>query len=339
MPARSAPWWIAVLVALGAAGESSALAAPAEAVHFSYEAPPNCPTEAQFFESIREDGGAFTRAPEGPTTREFHVRITQGDPISGQLVVREPGGSAATRTIAGARCQDVAQALAVLVSLALASESDGAPVVAAPVRPAPVSRKVEVDSPPADRSLEPLPPGWRLGLSAEGVVGGLGSLGLGLAAYVEVIRDVPDGFAPALRLGVEVAQGDAGYSPNADFSGDGVSLSRRVVRLDACPLRLVAVRPWSPSPLEAWVCARLDAGVLDVSAPNLPTPSQIERAWMAAASLVHVRWVARRLFVDLEGGVGFPLLRERFYVEPSTSAYQVPTVTGTGGLAVGVYFL
>jgi hypothetical protein len=347
MLAPSARWWILVLAPLSALGDSSALADPAEAVRFSYEAAASCPKEAQFVEAVLENGGPFAHAAAGAPAREIRVRIAQGDHVTGQVVVRDRTGTEAVRTIVGERCEDVAGALAVLVSLTL-EPAAAAPEPAAMPSPAPAARatsaaRAEVVPPSAERPAAPeaLPPGWRLGASAGGTVSGLGSMGLGVAAYVEVIRDVRDGFAPALRLGVELAHGDASVATSGASgpNNDTVSLSQRLVRLDACPLRAVAMRPWSPAPIEAWACARLDAGVLDAIASNLPGATNMQRAWMAAGSLVHVRWVVRRFFVDLEGGIVVPLLRERFYVEPSTGVYQVPTVTGAGGLALGVYFL
>jgi hypothetical protein len=346
MQPRTARRCTAMLVFfLGALGDSPASADPARPVHFSYEAPSGCPTEAQFVEAIRKDGGPFARAPAGASARELRIRIALGDHVTGELVVRDPTGVEAVRTIDGARCEDVARALAVVASLSLeASAAAPEPPAQPPATVAAATPPVRVDvAPPAERpsTLEPLPPGWRLGVSAAGTMNGSIGLGLGLAAYVEVVHDVRDGFAPALRLGVEFANGGTGVPTTGPFAPmqDAVSLSQRVGRLDACPLRAVAARPWSPSPIEAWACARLDAGVLDAIDTHLPNGTDMQRPWMAAGSLVHVRWVMRRFFVDLEGGVMFPLLRERFYVEPSTSIYQVPAVTGAGGLALGVYFL
>jgi hypothetical protein len=187
-----------------------------------------------------------------------------------------------------------------------------------------------------------------VGLAAEGAVSGLGSIGLGLAAYLEVVRDVPGGFMPALRLGVELARGSASSGSEGAFRFDGAavgspeetaSLTRRVARFDACPLRAIAARPWSPSPIEAWACARVDAGVVGATALDVAEATDMQRAWVAVGALAHVRWVVSRFFVDLEGGITFPLLRERFYVQPSILVYQVPTVTGAGGFALGAYFL
>jgi hypothetical protein len=200
---------------------------------------------------------------------------------------------------------------------------------------------VQDDAPPApaERSttLDPLPPGWRVGLAGEGSLNSLGSAGLGLAAYLEIIRDVPDGFAPALRLGFEVVQSTASAS---DSLSDSAALTRRVGRLDACPLRTVAARPWSPSPIEAWACARFDAGVLNAIALNQPNAHDVQRPWMAVGGYAHIRWVVSRFFLDIEGGLSFPLVSTQLYAgDPANVLYRVPFVTGSGGLALGAYFL
>jgi hypothetical protein len=375
MAARSALVCTALVAAVGVLCESGAAADPTGASRISYEAPADCPTEAQFLEALRLDGMPLVDAPRTATDPQFRVRIAQGAVVRGQVVASDGGGREVSRTIVGARCDDVVRALAVTISLlaeslatagnsSLASSTthdpDAAaaappPSVASPTLPpssAPATAATRVAAPPApaERStiLEPLPPGWRVGVAAEGTVNGLGSAGLGLAAYLEVIRDVPDGFAPALRLGVEFVRSTASVATNvpSQFAGaltassnETASLTRRVVRFDACPVRAVAARPWSPSPIEAWACARLDAGVLDAIALNLPNARDMQRAWVAVGGLAHLRWVVSRVFLDLEGGITFPVVREQFYVEPSTLVYRVPVVTGAGGLALGAYFL
>jgi hypothetical protein len=230
----------------------------------------------------------------------------------------------------------VADSLAVLIALALEPEEQRPPPPAPPARPAP---RVPAEHPSsADRPgfFDPMPPGWRLGVSGAGVVGGFGSpAGVGLAAYVEVARDVPEGFAPALRVGAELAGWQDPVTSPTPWS-EVVDLSRRVLRVDACPLRAVARQAWSPSPVELWGCARFDTGVLGVSESGGP-PAQ--RPWVAVGPDARVRWVTGHFFVDLDVGVAFPLLRETFLLAPGFVGYHVPTVAGAGAFGVGVFVL
>jgi hypothetical protein len=324
------------------------MAALVEPIVLVYEAPQSCPSESEFAGAIERDGGHFTRRPQGDRAREFRVLIAAQREVTGRLVVRDGASTEVVRTIHGDRCDDVVRSLAVSVALALepergrpAASSDA--VSAAPPGPAEDARATPVPEPDAPQPApgpEPLPPGWRLGVSAEGTASGVGSMAFGLAAYVEVIRDVPEGLAPALRLGVEAVSGSGGVAVDQTGYANGFAkLSRQVLRADGCPLRLVAARPWSASTFELWGCARFDAGRVSVVDPNQPAPPDTQRAWVAAGAIGHVRWVARRLFFYLEGGAMFPLVRARFVVQPSWTVYEIPAMTGAGGLGVGVFFL
>jgi hypothetical protein len=42
------------------------------------------------------------------------------------------------------------------------------------------------------------------------------------------------------------------------------------------------------------------------------------------------------LALGVEGGVVFPLARDRFYFEPDQTAARIPPVVGYGGLTLGV---
>jgi hypothetical protein len=319
----------------------------AEAISLVYEAPPGCPAESVFVGAVERDGGRLARATAGMPAREFRVVLEREGDVTGRLVVRDGPSSEVVRTLRGHRCEDVALALAVSAALALEPRSHSSPLASSATAPAEVSAPAPAPTPgPApsdgepDDGLQPLPPGWRLGVSAEAAFGGLGSASIGLASYVEVIRDTREGFAPALRLGLAVDKGDGDAAVDATGARVGwLHLSRTVGRLDACPARWVLATPWSPSPFEAWVCARLDAGVVGGVDPGGRATADTHRTWVAAGSLAHLRWILRRVFLDVEGGVMLPLVRARFVVEPATTLYEIPAVTGTGGVGVGVFFL
>jgi hypothetical protein len=326
-----------------------------EAIVLLYDAPADCPSESEFVRAIDRDGGRFSRRAPGALVREFRVVLARPGAVVGRLAVRDGVSTDVVRTIQGDRCADVAGALAVAVALALEPERartpstpDGASPAASPsARPqspelsfAESSARREASPETSAPEPEPLPPGWRLGVSGEGTASGLGSVAVGLAAYLEVIRDVPEGFAPALRLGVETLSGSGGAAVEQGGQVYGAAnLSRRVLRADACPLRWVAARPWSASTFELWGCARFDAGLVSVVDPHLPASANSQRPWVAAGATAHMRWVSRRLFFYLEGGGMFPLVRERFVVRPSWTVYEIPVATGEGGLGVGIFLL
>jgi hypothetical protein len=331
-----------------AAAEAYAPVSHAETIHFSYAAPAGCPSEGALVEAIVRDGGHIMRAADGLSARAFFVDIREAGDVTGRLLVRDRSGQESTRTIRGARCEDVASSLAVLVSLALepgATEAPPAVVTRSPAEPprnALVVHDASAGEPPDDTA--PLPYGWRLGPSASGTLGFLGSRAvLGLAAYVDLVHDVPNAAAFAVRLGGEVGFGSippSAASPPPQ-NGGAVGMKRRVLRLDGCPVRGVVRQPWSSSTIEAWACARFDLGDMEAG-DGLDTQ---HHTWAAPGPVLRVRWVDRRFFFEIEGAVTFPLRREGYVRSPSSFStseapeYRVPAVVGGSGIGVGWFFL
>jgi hypothetical protein len=324
--------------AFGAAVAATGLApsAQAEAVHFSYTAPASCPAEAALVEAVVRNGGHMAREAEALPARSFAVSVEEGRAITGHLAVRSLTGEEAVRTIQGARCEDVVSSLGVLVSLAL--DPDVAPPAApepalAPEPPA--SRAAEKDEATPKEPPGPLPFGWRFGASTEGSLGGLGTgIAAGLAAYVDLVHDVPDWSAFALRLGAEIAASGTGDNRTPRFSGRS-GLERRVLRAEVCPARALVRQPWDASTIELWACARLDAGVVQASSGSL---APVDSAWLAPGPKVTVRWVTRHFFFELGGGLTFPLDR-RLALDAEGDAYRVPGTLGVFGIGVGWFVL
>jgi hypothetical protein len=236
----------------------------------------------------------------------------------------------------------VVSSLGVLMSLALdpdVAESAGPEPAPAPaVTPEPPKPPAaDQDSRKPAEAAGPLPFGWRFGASTEGSLGGLGtSMAAGVGAYVDLVHDVPDWSAFALRLGAELAQSSVGDVP-AIFSGHAANLQRRVLRAEVCPARALARQPWDASTLELWACARLDAGVVEASS-NSTVP--VANAWVAPGPRVAVRWVTRHFFFELGGGLAFPLDR-RLALSGNAKGgeYHVPGTLGVFGLGLGWFVL
>jgi hypothetical protein len=324
---------IALLAGVARAGE-------VEAIRFTYDAPVGCPTEAEFLEAVSRDGGHLARVLDDRGARAFAVAIESASPAVGRLTVRDAEGREAVRSIRGERCEDLAQSLAVLVALSLQPRAMTPAVVRPEVPPRAAPEPGEdartVSETPRER--------WRLGVSTGPTLTGGASPGalLGLALSVEAQRDVPGVLAPAFRLGAElsVAQISGGSSSSATSGPVPVeSFSRRIARFDACPLRWMAAPPWSRSTIGAQACARFDGGVLDVRSSGFPGARSVTRAWAAAGAILRIRSVWSFVFLDVEGGMMVPVLRERFFVEPASEVYEVPPVAGVVGLEIGGFFL
>jgi hypothetical protein len=345
MRSRFAP----AAIAFGAAAAVAALGQPAaaEAVHLSYSVPADCPAEAALTEGIAANGGHLMRAPDGLPARSFTLTIAKTTNVTGRLTIRDRDGRESTRVVRGERCEEVVQAVAVIASFALVPDVTASPEppstpapAAAPEPPEPTAPQVLEPAP--DQSAKdsgPLPAGWRFGASAEGTVEQVGgsTFAPGLAAYVDIVHDVPDPSAFGLRLGIEIAKGAAGYEgPSPNLNGLDMNVERRVLRLDVCPVRAVASQPWSSSTIEAWACGRLDAGVLQFTEGS---PGSQVRPWVAPGSKVATRWVDRRFFFELEANISFPLLRETVVDGSGTAVYHVPWAVGGGGIGVGWFLL
>jgi hypothetical protein len=155
----------------------------------------------------------------------------------------------------------------------------------------------------------------------------------GVAAYVDLVHDVPDWSAFALRLGAEVAESSVGNARTTVFGA--TNLERRSLRAEVCPARALARQPWDASTIELWACARLDAGVVQATAPSTVP---VNNAWLATGPNVAVRWVTRHFFFEVGGGLAFPLER-RLTLEAHGAEYRVPGTLGVVGLGVGWFVL
>jgi hypothetical protein len=337
MRVRVSVWAAALGAAVAATG--LAPAAQAEAVHLTYTAPASCPAEAALVDAIARNGGQLTREADALPARAFAVSVEEGRGVTGRLTVRNLAGEQSERTIQGARCEDVVSSLGVLVSLALdpdaAASPEPAPAPAPAVALAPPAPVAEKDSPQSKDPPGPLPYGWRFGASAETSLGGLGTtVAAGLGAYVDLVHDVPDWSAFALRLGADVAWSGVGDGPN-----ESADLQRRVLRVEACPARLVARQPWDTSTIEVWACARLEGGVVQASQGQYSDSVTVTNAWLAPGGKLGLRWVARHFFLDLGGSLMFPVDRELALSARPADRYRVPGSLADFGLGFGWFVL
>jgi hypothetical protein len=135
--------------------------------------------------------------------------------------------------------------------------------------------------------------------------------------------------SPEVRLAVAHATSGA-----LDLAPGQAQLAWTFGRIDACPLRWPASGSLALRP-----CARADAGALSASATGLAQEQPRVRPWAALGASALVEWTPfTPLFVNLEGSLSAPLVREQFVVVPSPVVYQAPVLVAAGALAVGVRF-
>jgi hypothetical protein len=327
----------------------------------TYDVPAGCPGESEFLDRVARDGGQLA-TPSESGVASFLVQAEGAGPVVGRLVVRQADGSEVARELQGARCEDVVRSLAVLLAL-LAPKTTAAPGTPAPETPQPGPLLPENPQPgPANpESARPGPPvptiaapdeasptepetaetseawqgrhgGWRLDVSSEATFskGATSSTDPALAAYVELLDETPKAFAPAIRLG-----GELGLTQSAEFG----AFRRIVGRADACVWHGVVSRPWSDDAFTLTPCARIDVGRIEAETTNFPQATvDVRRLWIAPAALLRLRWTAPHVFLEVEGGIEVPLVRERFFFDDALDA-EVPPVTSTIGVGFGWFFL
>jgi hypothetical protein len=268
-------------------------------------------------------------AQEGEPGRRFVVDVrTNGRRARGQLRVQNPDGAESLREVFGDTCAAVVDALALVGALAIDPHASLAPLP----RPVPVVvvPPVVVAVPPPKPRLKPTSR-WRFGAGIDiGVVEGiLPSAALEVAPFLEVSRNGPR-WSPALRLGFVYDVGNKVHTV-----GGNAKLDWYLGRLDLCPGRIGLGRGFHLD-----LCARLDVGVVWARGKDVLNPREVLRTWIAPGVVVGVeREFFDRLFLHLGVAVSFPLLRDRFVLDPDFEVEAVPAVGVRGAAGVGVHFL
>ena len=272
-------------------------------------------------------------------------------PSVGRLEIVSPAGAVSVRELRGDACPDVADAIALVMALgidpnAMTAVTAVTAVTAPGARPGEPRLASVAPAPPAAPTPD-LPPrprpapssaSYRLRPSAGigiGASSGLAPRVLAVPALFLGADFVPaprrDGVA--LSLGLRLSAVTAS-SRSAGLLSETATLGFTAGRLDACPLRAVL------GPLEASACARAEAGVLRASGAGVLSPRTPSYPWFSLGAALRLgARVVGPLFVEIEGAVTFPLVREHFFFDdPQTTVFDVPPVAAVAGGALGVRF-
>jgi hypothetical protein len=135
--------------------------------------------------------------------------------------------------------------------------------------------------------------------------------------FVDVAR-AAGGFGQSARIRFERVSGSTQQaSAGADFTWT-------VVSLDACPFGAFS------GALRADGCLRAVAGALDASGAGVLPPRSASRPWVSLGAAARGRWeFASPFFLEAEAALDFPMVRDRFFVEPNTTVFR-PAVAGWG---------
>ncbi len=330
-----------MVVLLAAAGALAA--APA---HFSldYSGPPECPSAAELVSRVHARMPDAERVASG--SPHAGVELTRTDAMFDGTLAWD-GDTASARHFRAARCDEVIDALALAITVALASERASSPPTFATSAPPPTASappRARTAAPPPPpvippaplrRAAPPAPPARRGRRWHGAAVASLGFAG-----------DVAPQLAPVGSLGFELRLGGTevlspslraslGYA-HGTASDETFSGFRRIAGgLEICPLRFAARAP----AIALEPCLGALSGV---QAGELSAGGSASAFWLSVDALARARWApSPRWFLALWGGVEVPTILNRFSVEHSATttrrrAFLVPQVAGIAGLGGGV---
>jgi hypothetical protein len=289
-----------------------------------YEAPQVCPTE----DLLRADIAAHVRSGARSSGVRIEIHIVAADGrFAGELLATDRLGSEDRQSVEGDNCAEIAHALAFRAGVAI-ELGEGPPTS--------IAVSTAARTPPGTPSPA-LPPSvrprafWITGRIMAGIMGGLSN---GPSPSGEVGVAIEDARPRVLAVAAEAAL----LVAENRIHGTGGSADVSLVggRLAVCPARIstphVEIRP----------CAGLALAAVRVRATSLVNAPSVTQRWTATEATLAARWsLTERIFVDLEGGLVFPLVRPSYAFEfdpPGEALYTVPRVTAGAAGGVGFRF-
>jgi hypothetical protein len=336
LPARRTSRFFRQLVSGWAAAELSlALAGTAHAAEPSiwYPAGEGCPDGASFLARLAQRGVSAQLAAVGDRI-DFVVTLgSSGERSAGRLERQTSTGTIAIRQVEDARCEAVAEVLA--LTLALTQEPDATPSPAtnsaqdkAPIAPPVPAAAAATAAPPAVVVASSPPPsappphaterGARFALGAEvsawDVFQGPWLLAAGPFAELEAPSQfaLPHASMRAVVRGGLRADGDA-----------AARLWLAAARIEGCPTALVLGR------VDLRPCGALDLGLVGASASGRSDAA----GWVSAAAHARLTLDLGPLAVEAQAGALFPLTRYEVTTEASATTLEK---TQTAGFAGGI---
>lgn len=330
---RAALSWLVCPAAVVVAAASASADDAGEPIRLDYTAASDCPALQAFEASVRSRT-ARARFVEDGQSRTFQVSIHGGSHPAGQLVVHREDAIDGARSVTGSSCAQVADALALVVALAIDSSAlagPAPPVPAAPSPPPPAAAPtaIESESPSTPAHSEERPHTLFIGADAD-VTGGVAPSALVSVEPVLGWRSRSRGLlAPSLRVSFLHTSSSA-----VETSGGSATFNWTAGRVDGCVLS------WPPSSAHLLACARLEGGVLAGSTSGVPGAHSEERGWFAAGPVVRAEWeLLGPLFVGADVAPMVRLTPYRFQLQPDATIYQVPTFGLEADAGLGVHFL
>lgn len=353
--------------ALLATGRAEAQA-KSEAIRIDYRADARCPTARAFTDRVFARARGARPAVTGEEARTFVVTIeAENRGYQGRLAIREAQGLTVARTVVDARCEDVAEALALSTVLAIDPSSTGdAASTSNPINtnsattttatadersgaqqkpkeqsePSPATKTEPKEEPETEDGDEndPVQPAAAHGARAWSSALFLGAdLQAGSSPRVTFGGSVgyearPNGAAYLRALGGELS---FLASPSEIVSGASSSFQLALARPRACGFALPIGRS-----MRAMPCLAVELGLLTGRGTDIDEPRTEQRFWAAIQLPARLEAdLGSVLLLQLEASLVVPLTRYQFvFLEPETSIYDVPALGFAAALRLGATF-
>jgi hypothetical protein len=338
---------VGVLVARGADAEPPPAPAP-EPPLVEYAAPAGCPTGEALAEQIAARTPVF-RERAAELALRVEVMSEPGGVLGRASLVLS--GHAAERELRAARCDEVVEALALVVAILVDPNADTRPLPAGGVAaPGPATAEpppgvapraalppqaerphaVRRSPPPPRGPVPPAEPAYRFVAGAQaafvGAVAPELALGPRVFGGVELHRSWP--WPSSVRL-----SGARLFSRRLRDVQGSMKLTADLARADACFVRLREGR------LTLEPCAGLDVGLLRIDASHPRGAEDSGRIWADVGGLIRASVAATDwLGAEVEIGADVPLVQYRFAFQGRAALYRTVPVGMHLGLGLGVRF-
>ena len=332
--------WLPVLFAVG---QFAAATPPPEptAIRIEFEAPSGCSSVDAFYEGVHSRTNRVRWAVEGEGAVQIRIRLFRaGTKIKGELRLSDQEGEKETRKVDGDTCDEVVEALALTVTLALdpsalfsskvsngtpgamnqSSPGATAPGAMGPNQPRAAPLKVE-------QALEP-PKAARFELGAAFMAANVISTGVSVGPAIVTRVIVPRTARESWSLDMTLLHAQDNWLRAAERG----TFSLSALQLALCPLRSSLT-----SRVDVALCVDAMGGWLRASGLAFAHTNTVSRSWWSAGlqGSSSLRLV-EELRLELTIGGDTPLIRRQFTInEPPESFAASPWLVfrGSAGLA------
>jgi hypothetical protein len=324
-------FWPSLFVA---AGQLSATpAAEPTAIRIEFDAPSGCSTADAFYEGVRARTDRVRWAVEEETAVQIRIRLHRtATKIRGELRLSDQEGEKETRTVDGSTCDEVVEALALTVTLALDPSALLAGKNSKPAQGGSAAEQVSVRPPAAPPARLPEPPRvsqWEI--SADMMAASVMSPGTSVGPALGARFITPGSGLGSWVFGVTLLHVQSDFLRGAQ---------RGVFSLTGLELALCPMRADVNSKLDLALCAAMTGGWLRASALAVSHANTVDRSWWSVGlrGTSSMR-LAGGLRVEMRIGADVPLVRREFTVnEPAEPLAESRWLAFQGALGLAYRF-